>query len=59
MGLVHAASNVVAVALNASSYLARCRGRRAVGARLTAASALPLTIGGFLGAHLAYAAESA
>jgi uncharacterized membrane protein/nitrite reductase/ring-hydroxylating ferredoxin subunit len=55
MGLVHAASNVVALALNASSYLARRRGRRAVGVRLTAASALPLTIGGFLGAHMAYA----
>lgn len=55
MGLVHAASNVVALALNASSYLARRGGRRAVGARLTRASALPLTIGGFLGAHMAYA----
>jgi len=55
MGLVHAASNVVALALNASSYLARRRGRRAVGAHLTRASALPLTIGGFLGAHMAYA----
>ncbi len=55
MGLVHAAGNVVALALNAASYLARRGGRRAVGARLTAASALPLTIGGFLGAHMAYA----
>jgi nitrite reductase/ring-hydroxylating ferredoxin subunit/uncharacterized membrane protein len=55
MGLVHAASNVVALALNASSYLERRRGRRAAGALLTAASAAPLTIGGFLGAHMAYA----
>ena len=55
MGLVHAAGNVVALALNAASYLARRGGRRAVGVRLTAASALPLTIGGFLGAHMAYA----
>jgi uncharacterized membrane protein/nitrite reductase/ring-hydroxylating ferredoxin subunit len=55
IGLVHAASNVVALALNASSYLARRRGRRAVGVRLSAASALPLTIAGFLGAHMAYA----
>jgi uncharacterized membrane protein len=55
MGLVHAAGNVVALALNAASYLARRGGRRAVGGRLTAASALPLAIGGFLGAHMAYA----
>jgi uncharacterized membrane protein/nitrite reductase/ring-hydroxylating ferredoxin subunit len=55
MGLVHAAGNVVALALNAASYLARRGGRRAVGVRLTAASALPLAIGGFLGAHMAYA----
>ncbi len=55
MGFVHAASNAVALALNAGSYVARRRGRRTVGARLTAASALPLTVGGFLGAHMAYA----
>jgi nitrite reductase/ring-hydroxylating ferredoxin subunit/uncharacterized membrane protein len=55
MGLVHAASNVVALALNAASYLARRSGRATLGARLTGASALPLTIGGFLGAHMAYA----
>ena len=55
MGVVHAASNVVALTLNASSYLARRRGRQTVGALLTAASGLPLTIGGFLGAHMAYA----
>jgi uncharacterized membrane protein len=55
MGLVHAVSNVVALALNASSYVPRRGGRRAFGARLTAATALPLTIGGILGAHMAYA----
>ncbi len=55
MGLVHAASNVVALTLNAVSYLARRSGRGAAGARLTRASGLPLTIGGFLGAHMAYA----
>jgi nitrite reductase/ring-hydroxylating ferredoxin subunit/uncharacterized membrane protein len=55
MGLGHAASNVLALALNAGSFVARRSGRRAAGARLTAASALPLTIGGFLSAHLAYA----
>jgi Predicted membrane protein (DUF2231) len=49
MGLVHAGSNVAALVLNAGSYMARRSGRRAAGARLTAASALPLTIGGFLG----------
>jgi hypothetical protein len=46
MGLVHAASNVGALALNAGSYLARRGGRRTVGAWLTAASALPLTVAG-------------
>jgi nitrite reductase/ring-hydroxylating ferredoxin subunit len=55
MGLVHAASNVVALLLNATSYAARRAGRHDVGARLTAGSALPLTVGGFLGAHMAYA----
>jgi nitrite reductase/ring-hydroxylating ferredoxin subunit len=55
MGLVHAASNVVALLLNATSYFARHAGRHDVGARLTAGSAVPLTVGGFLGAHMAYA----
>lgn len=55
MGLVHAAGNVVALALNAVSYLARRSGRGTLGASLTRASGLPLTIGGFLGAHMAYA----
>ena len=55
MGVVHAASNVVALGLNVGSYLARRAGRRSAGARLTATSAVPLTIGGFLGAHMAYA----
>jgi nitrite reductase/ring-hydroxylating ferredoxin subunit len=55
MGLVHAASNLIALALNAASYLARRSGRRAAGVNLTRASTVPLTIGGFLGAHMAYA----
>lgn len=55
MGLVHAASNAAALLLNAGSYLARRAGRHDVGARLTAASVLPLSVGGFLGAHMAYA----
>jgi nitrite reductase/ring-hydroxylating ferredoxin subunit len=55
MGLVHAASNAAALLLNAASYLTRRAGRDGAGARLTAASALPLTVGGFLGAHMAYA----
>ena len=53
MGLVHAASNVVALALNASSYLERRRGRRAAGALLTAASAAPSP--SVVRAHMAYA----
>lgn len=55
MGVVHALSNVMALALNSASYVARRSGRHALGARLTAVSALPLTIGGFLGAHMTYA----
>jgi nitrite reductase/ring-hydroxylating ferredoxin subunit/uncharacterized membrane protein len=55
MGIVHAACNVLALGLNVGSYVARRTGRRSAGALLTAASAVPLTIGGFLGAHMAYA----
>jgi nitrite reductase/ring-hydroxylating ferredoxin subunit len=55
VGIVHAACNVAALGLNVGSYVARRTGRRSAGARLTAASAVPLTIGGFLGAHMAYA----
>ena len=55
MGVVHAGGNVVALALNTASYVARKSGRRRLGRRLTAASALPLTLSGFLGAHMSYA----
>ncbi|MBD0283722.1 MAG: DUF2231 domain-containing protein [Thermoleophilaceae bacterium] len=55
MGVVHAASNVAALSLNAASYLARKAGRRKLGRRLTVVSGLPLMVGGFLGAHMAYA----
>jgi uncharacterized membrane protein len=55
MGLVHAAGNVVALSLNAASYVARKSGNRTRGRRLTAASALPLAISGFLGAHMSFA----
>ena len=54
-GVVHAGSNVVALFLNAVSYLARKAGRRRLGRGLTVASGLPLMVGGFLGAHMAYA----
>jgi nitrite reductase/ring-hydroxylating ferredoxin subunit len=54
-GVVHAASNVAALVLNTASYLARKAGRRTLGRSLTAASGIPLAVGGFLGAHMAYA----
>ena len=55
MGLVHAAGNVAALALNTASYVVRKTGRRRLGRRLTAASGLPLAVSGFLGAHMTYA----
>lgn len=54
MGLVHATSNVTAVALNGASFVARKLGRRQLGRRLTMSSAAALALGGYLGAHLAY-----
>jgi nitrite reductase/ring-hydroxylating ferredoxin subunit/uncharacterized membrane protein len=55
VGLVHAASNVAAVALFASSWLARKRGARGRGKLLALAGGSALSAGGFLGGHLSYA----
>ena len=54
VGTVHALSNVTAVLLYTSSYLARKRGDRARGVQLGFLGAGALSVGGFLGGHLAY-----
>ena len=54
VGTVHAAANVTAAALYASSLAARRRGRRGRGRLLAMAGAGALAIGGHLGGHLAY-----
>ncbi|CAL9315387.1 MULTISPECIES: Rieske 2Fe-2S domain-containing protein [unclassified Streptomyces] len=54
VGLVHAAANLTAVALYASSYLARRRGRVWRGKALGLAGLSVVAAGGALGGHLAY-----
>jgi uncharacterized membrane protein len=53
VGVVHAAANGVAIALFGASYLARRRSRLA-GTALAMAGAGALSVGGYLGGHLAY-----
>jgi nitrite reductase/ring-hydroxylating ferredoxin subunit/uncharacterized membrane protein len=53
-GLVHAAANITATALYATSLLARWRGRRLSGVMLGMAGAAAATFGGFLGGHLTF-----
>ncbi|MEW2437317.1 Rieske 2Fe-2S domain-containing protein [Streptomyces caniferus] len=53
-GLVHAATNVVAVGLYAGSWVARGRGRRGRGRALAYAGLGAASFGGMLGGHLAY-----
>jgi len=55
VGLVHAASNVVATTLFTGSYLARRRGSRGTGKLLALAAGGALGFGGFLGGHLSFA----
>jgi nitrite reductase/ring-hydroxylating ferredoxin subunit len=55
VGLVHAASNLVAVGLYAGSLAARLRGRGAKGRALSFAGLSVAGLGAFLGGHLAYA----
>jgi nitrite reductase/ring-hydroxylating ferredoxin subunit/uncharacterized membrane protein len=54
IGLVHAASNSVALGLYVASLVARLRGRRLRGVVLGFAGATAATAGGFLGGHLVY-----
>jgi nitrite reductase/ring-hydroxylating ferredoxin subunit/uncharacterized membrane protein len=53
-GVAHAASNSVALALMASSYVARKRGRRARGKALSLLAVGATVVGGYLGGHLSY-----
>ncbi|MCL3861339.1 DUF2231 domain-containing protein [Actinotalea sp. K2] len=55
VGVVHAVSNTLTLALYGASYLARRRERHALGTAWGLAGALTAGIGGFLGAHLALA----
>lgn len=54
-GLVHAASNTLALSLYTASLLARRRGARKSGVLLGAGGAAALMTGGFLGGHLTLA----
>ncbi|MGW2816839.1 Rieske 2Fe-2S domain-containing protein [Streptomyces sp. NPDC001415] len=53
-GVVHAASNGVAIGLYASSWVARGRGRPAFGRLLGFAGLTVASVGGMLGGHLAF-----
>lgn len=55
VGLIHAASNVTALVLQTSSWLARRRGRRTTGILLSGAGLAAVGVGGYLGGHLSYA----
>jgi nitrite reductase/ring-hydroxylating ferredoxin subunit/uncharacterized membrane protein len=55
VGLIHAAGNVVGLALQIASYLARRRGRRVRGAALSLAGLGVAGAAGYLGGHLVYA----
>jgi nitrite reductase/ring-hydroxylating ferredoxin subunit/uncharacterized membrane protein len=54
VGLVHALANTVALCLYGGSYLARRRDRRGLGVALGVAGGGALSVGGYLGGHLAY-----
>jgi predicted acyltransferase len=55
VGLVHAATNAVAIGSYAASYVARRQGRHQTGARLALAGVGVSMLGAYLGAHLAIA----
>ncbi|WP_435849753.1 Rieske 2Fe-2S domain-containing protein [Streptomyces pristinaespiralis] len=54
VGLVHAASNITAVALYAGSFTARTQGRTQLGKALGFAGLAAVSLGGAIGGHLAY-----
>jgi hypothetical protein len=53
VGLVHAATNGLAIGVYASSWIARRRGRQHAGAKLALTGAVVSGIGAYLGGHLA------
>lgn len=55
VGLVHALGNAVALAAYGASWTARRRGHRATGIGLSLLGATAVSVGGWLGGHLAYA----
>ncbi|PZS27199.1 MAG: (2Fe-2S)-binding protein [Pseudonocardiales bacterium] len=54
VGLVHAVSNTVSLALFAASLVARAGGRRRVGRRLALLGIGTLSVGGVLGGHISF-----
>lgn len=54
VGLVHAGANVVATLLYGASWVARRNGHHRRGRNLALAGAMGLSVGGYLGGHLAY-----
>jgi nitrite reductase/ring-hydroxylating ferredoxin subunit/uncharacterized membrane protein len=54
VGLVHAAANALTAAVYAASWWARARGHYGRGRTLAMVGALGLSVGGYLGGHLAY-----
>ena len=54
VGLIHMTANTVTAALYAGSWLARRKGKHARGRNLALAGVGTLTVGGYLGGHLAY-----
>ncbi len=55
IGLVHAATNYLAISTYVASWLARRSGRRGLGIGLSVVAGGALTVGGWLGGHMAYA----
>jgi len=55
VGLVHAATNGLAISVYAASWVARHRGRHDTGARLALVGAAVSGVGAYLGGHLAIA----
>jgi nitrite reductase/ring-hydroxylating ferredoxin subunit/uncharacterized membrane protein len=54
VGLVHAGCNTLALACYSASLVARLLGRRKAGVGLGLAGATAISVGGYLGGHLAY-----
>lgn len=59
VGLVHAATNAVAISAYAASWVARMRGRHGTGVRLALVGATVSGVGAYLGGHLAAARKVA